>query len=135
MKKQIALFAIVSAALIAVPAIVRAEDKPAKPETSEAGAPKAKKNGAIPFHGKITAMDTTAMTVAIGSRTFNITSETKIMKEGKPATISDITIGENITGQYKKVEGDKLDAAVIHIGGKADAGDGKKKKAEKSDME
>ena len=130
MKKQIALFALVAAALIAAPAVVRAEDKPAKPETAESGTPKAKKHGALPFHGSVTAVDTTANTVTLASQTYNITSETKIMKEGKPATLADITVGEKITGQYKKDDAGKLDAKIIHIGGKGEKGAGKKKKAE-----
>ena len=61
MKKQIALFAIAAAALIAAPAVVRAQDAaPAKPDTT---APAAKKHSGTVFHGKVTAVDTTAMTL------------------------------------------------------------------------
>jgi hypothetical protein len=136
MKKQIALYAIIAAALIAAPATIRAEDKPANtPEAAEAGAPKkAKKNG-IPFHGKVSAVDATAMTLTLTSQTIHITSETKIVKQGQPATLADITVGENITGQYLKDDAGKLNAKVIHIGGKGDKGEGKKKKAEKAGQE
>lgn len=137
MKKQIALFAIVAAALVAAPAVVRAEDKPAKkPEAAESGAP-AKKKGVLPFHGKVSAVDTAAMTVTLTSQTFKISSETKILKQGKPATLADITVGEKITGQYKKDEAGTLNATVIHIGGKGDKGDkGEgKKKADKTEKE
>ena len=34
--------------------------------------------------------------------------------------IADITVGENITGQYKKDEAGKLNATVINIGGKSE---------------
>ena len=126
MKKQIALYAIVATALIAVPAAVRAQDNPAKPEATEPSAPPAKKHTAVPFHGKVSAVDTTAMTVTLSNQTLNVTSETKILKEGKPATLADITVGEKLTGQYKKDPAGKLDATVIHIGGKSE----KKKKAD-----
>lgn len=132
MKKQIALFALVAAALIAAPAVVSAQDaKPDKKhDAGEAGAaPKA--NRGLPLHGKVAAVDATAGTITIGQLTINVTSETKIVKQGKPATIADITVGENITGQYKKDEAGKLNATVIHIGGKADKSETKKKKAEK----
>ena len=128
MKKHIALYAILAAALIAAPALVRAEDSPAKkPAAAESGAP-AKKH-VVPFHGKVSAVDATAMTVAIAKRTFNVTSETKIMKEGKPAIFADIAVGEKITGQYKKDAAGKLDAVSIYIGGKAEKTGGKKKAA------
>ena len=114
MKKHIALYAIAAAALIAVPAL-RAQDA-ASTNAPAATTPAPKKHG-VPFHGKVTAVDTAAMTVTIGSKTYNLTSETKILKEGKPATISDITVGETLRGSYKKVA-DKLNVTVIHIGEK-----------------
>lgn len=128
MKKQIALFAIVAAALVAAPSVVRAEDKPAKSEAGTNAAPHAaKKHGGTPFHGKVASVDAAASTVTVGSLTVNITSETKITKDGKPATLSDITVGEKIAGSYKKDDAGKMDATIIHIGEK---GEGKKPKKE-----
>lgn len=117
MKKQIALFALVAAALIAAPSVVLAQGD--STNTPSATPPGAKKHGAVPFKGKVSAVDTAAMTVTLATQTLTITSDTKIMKDGKPATLADITVGEKITGQYKKGEAGKLDATVIHIGGKA----------------
>ncbi len=128
MKKHIALYAIVAAALLSAPTVIRAEDKPAaKSDSTEPAAP-GKKHGVLPFHGKVTAVDTTAMTVTIATQTFNITSDTKIAKAGKPATLSDITVGEAIRGAYKKDDAGKLNATTIHIGEKGEPK--KKKKAE-----
>ena len=128
MKKSIALYALAVAALVAAPALVRAEDSPAPKPAAESGAP-AKKHGGTPFHGKVSAVDATAMTVKLTSQTLNVTSETKILKAGKPATFADITAGEIIAGQYKKDSAGKLDATVIHIGDKAEKPDSKKKAA------
>jgi hypothetical protein len=127
MKKYIAVYAIVAAALVAAPAIVRAEDNPHKPSAAESH--KAAKKHGLPFHGKVTAVDATAMTVTVGKMTINVTSETKISKEGKPAAFSDITVGEKISGAYQKDDAGKMTASVIHIGG--GKAEGKKKKAEK----
>ncbi len=129
MKKQIVLFAIVAATLITVPATVRAEDKPATPGAAEAGTPKPKKN-VVPFKGNVSAVDATAKTVTLASQTLTVTSETKIMKGGQPATFADITVGEKVTGQYKKDDAGTLHATVIYIGGKPDTGADKKKKAD-----
>jgi hypothetical protein len=117
MKKQIALFSIALAALIAVPAISSAQDST---NAAAATAP-AKKKGALPFHGKISAVDTAAMTLTVGSLTINVTSTTKITKDGKPATLSDFAAGDSVAGSYKK-DGDKLNATMLH--------NAKKKKAE-----
>lgn len=129
MKKQITLFAIIAAALVAAPAVLRAEDKPAAPEASQSADHAAKKKGVVPFHGKVAAVDTTAATVTVGKTTVNITSETKITKDGKPATLTDITVGEKIGGAYKKDEAGKMNAVSIRIGEKP-AKEGKKAKKE-----
>ena len=130
MKKQItklALFSLIAAALVAVPAASRAEDKPAAtPATPAAPAAPAKKHGALPFHGKIAAVDATASTITVGSLTLNITSETKITKDGKPATLADFAVGDKVGGSYKK-DGDKLNATVLHPA-KGDKAESKKKK-------
>lgn len=121
MKKQIALFAIVAAALIALPAITRAEDASAP----AAAAPK--KHGSM-FHGKVSAVDATAMTVTVtgkaGDATYNVTADTKITKEGQPATLADVAAGQMVSGAFKKDAGGKMTATTLAIGG------GKKKKVE-----
>jgi hypothetical protein len=113
------LFALVTAALVAVPAISRAQDSTNMPaDNAPAAAPK--KHGTPPIHGKVAAVDTAAMTITIGESTINITSETKISKDGKPATLSDIVVGDAVSASYKKDEAGKLNATTIR--------DGKKKK-------
>jgi len=122
MKKQIALFSLVTAALLAVPATNFAQDATTPPAAS------AKKHAGQTFAGKITAVDTTANTVTVaaadGSLTLNVTSTTKITKDKNSATLADFAVGDQVAGAYKK-DGDKLNATVLH-NGKA----GKKKKAE-----
>jgi hypothetical protein len=119
MKKNIALYAIAAAALLAAPAAVRAQDTTTPPAEN---AP-AKKHHALMFHGSVSAVDTTAMTLTVGTNTVNVTSKTKIMKDGKPAALTDITVGDMVHGAYKKADG-KMEATVIHVG------EMKKKKAE-----
>lgn len=132
MKKQIALFALVASALLAAPAPLRAEDKPVKKtEAAETAAPKSK-NARLPFTGKITAVDTAASTVTVGERVFNISSETKILKDAKPATLAELTVGEPVRGSYKKDEAGKLNAALVNAGAKPENVP-KKKKAEKTE--
>ena len=119
MKKNIALFALAAAALMAAPAITCAQE--AAGTNAPAAAAPTHKHG-LPFKGKITAVDATAMTITIGEHTYNITSKTKISKDGNPATLADFAVGDSVAGAYKK-NGDKLDALSLHSGAK-------KKKAE-----
>jgi len=116
MNKYIA--SMVVAALMAVPTFSRAEDKPAA-ALPEQTAPAAKKH--IPFHGKVAAVDVAAATVTVGKLVLHVTSETKILKDDKPATMADITVGEKIAGNYKKI-GDKLEAGLVRIGEKVPKG-------------
>lgn len=123
MKKQIALFSIVAAALIALPAITRAQDASAPAATT----PAPKKHGPM-FHGKVSAVDATAKTVTVagkaGDATYAVTADTKITKEGQPATLADVAVGQMVMGAFKKDDAGKMTATTLTIGG------GKKKKAE-----
>ena len=113
------LFSLVTSALVAVPTISRAEDKPKTDVPASAAAPAlaAKKNRA-PFHGKVSAVDTAAMTLTVGAQTINVTSESKITKDNKPGTLSDIAVGDLVGGAYKKDESGKLNATTIRVGEK-----------------
>ena len=53
-----------------------------------------KKKTAHPFHGNLAAVDKTAKTIKVGESIYQITSETKIIKDGKPATLDDGVVGE-----------------------------------------
>ena len=124
MKKQIAkmsLLTLCAAAILAVPALSRAQDTTnSTPAASgQTMQPKLKKLNVLPFRGKLTAVDTNAMTLAVGDRTFQITSDTKITKDGQPAVLEDGVVGEPVTGSYKKAEDGKLDAATVHFVAKA----------------
>jgi hypothetical protein len=121
MKKQIVklTLSLFATAIIAAPVLARAQDKgtnaPAAPSQTEPAKPK--KHESAPFHGTVSAVDTKAMTLTVGKHTFNVTSDTKITKEGKPAILSDIAVGDKVGVAYKKT-GDKLAAITINVGKK-----------------
>ena len=131
MKKQItkiALFALVAAALVAAPATLRAADNGTNKAAATAPA---KKHGTPPLHGKVAAVDAAAMTVTVGQSTVTVTSETKITKDGKPATLADITVGTTVVITSKKDDTGKLTATAIRAGEKAaPKGENKKQKSE-----
>jgi hypothetical protein len=77
-----------------------------------------KKPVAGPFHGKLAAVDQTAKTISVGKRTFQITSETKIKKDGKPATLQDGMVGEEVSGYIKPNDAGKLVATTVNFGPK-----------------
>ena len=86
-----------------------------------------KKEGRGPFHGKLGAVDKGAKTITVGERTFQITSDSKLSKGGKPATLDDAVVGEEVSGNYQKSDDGKLNARTVRFGPKP--GDEEKKPA------
>ena len=82
-------------ALMAAPATVSAQTTKGNPAKSaaEKKATSDKKPSAGPFHAKLAAVDKSGKTITVGKRTFQITSETKLNKAGKPATLDDESCG------------------------------------------
>ncbi len=97
--------------------------------------PKAdKKAKRIPFRGRISAVDPAAKTFTLEgkekARTFLITTETKLKKDGQEALFDDLKVGELVGGQYCAAASGSLEAVLVNIGLKP----GKEKPLEKSDM-
>ena len=96
---------------------VCAAEKAAPPAKAE------KKKGVkvVPFQGKISALDKIAMTITLEgkekNRTISVTSKTKIMKAGKPATFDDARVGDEVAGQLRDTDG-KLEASSLQLGPK-----------------
>lgn len=127
MKKLLSICLIAVVTALAVPA-VNAADKPTPAEKGEKKAPRA-----LPFRGKIGAVDATAKVITVGERKFHVTATTKFMKAGKPATFADVTVGEEVGGSYRE-EGGKLELASLRIGPKpAETPKVKKEKKEKTE--
>jgi hypothetical protein len=98
-----------------------AEEKPARP---------------IAYRGKIASVDATAKTFTVGSRTIKVTDETKIMKQGATATMTDIVADEEVRGSYWKKEDGSLEAKSVKLGAMTEEEKAKrssrKKKSEES---
>jgi Domain of unknown function (DUF5666) len=116
-----AILTLLASAIIAAPTVSRAQDTTNAPATLDqsTNAPvKPKKHSGLVFRGTASAVDTNAMTLTVETRTFVITSETKITKNGEPAVLSDIVVGDKVAGAYKKSDDGKLNATTIHDGKK-----------------
>jgi hypothetical protein len=113
---RIAAFGLLAAAMAAAPTQALAQEKKDMPAAEKKSAPPSDKG--IPFHGKVAAMDKAAKTVTVGERVFRVTSDTKIKKLGKPATLADGAVGEEIGGTYTKSPDGKLTAKTLRFGPK-----------------
>ena len=118
---KIAVLSLFAAALVAMPALLRAEGTSTNaPASSDQTPAKPKKHGNLPFHGNLSAVDTKAMTFTVGTLTLQVTSETQITRDGKSATLADGVVGELVSGAYKKTNDGKLNATSVHFGAKAE---------------
>jgi hypothetical protein len=124
MKIKLPVLTLCVAVILAMPALSRAQDNSTTPSTNApAATAPAKKHAGLPFHGNLVSVDTNAMSFVVGTHTITVTSDTKITKDGKPATLSDGVVGQPVSGYYKKGDDGALKATTVHFGVKG----GKKK--------
>jgi len=81
-----------------------------------------------PYHGKLKDVNKAARTFQVGNTVYHLLPESRISKAGKPATLADAAIGEQVSGLAQKGEGDKRIALSLTIGPKPDTGSATKKK-------
>lgn len=99
-----------------------------KPATEKKSAVKTK--AAHPFRGKLAAIDKTAKTIKVGESIYQITSETKITKAGKPATLEDGVVDEPVSGYAKPAADGKMIASSVRFGLKLEEKSAQKKKSQ-----
>jgi hypothetical protein len=110
-----------------------ADKQSASKSADTAKTDKAAKGG--PFHGNLLAVDKVAKTISVGKRTFQVTSETRIKKAGKPATLDDGAVGETVSGYVKPASDGKLVATTINFGPKSQAENSEKQKTSTPEKE
>jgi hypothetical protein len=91
-----------------------------------------------PFNGKLEAVDKVNKTITIKGkekdRTFQITSNTRLTKDGQPAVLDAAVVGEEVAGTWRESADGKLEAMSIRFGAKA-PGQAKPKKEKKEKEE
>jgi hypothetical protein len=106
MKRMVSLLTLATVVAFSTLAVSAADETKARP---------------IPFRGKIATVDKQAKTVKVGERTFHITSDSKLTKAGKPATLDDAAVGEEVGGAYKEGTDKKMEIVSLRIGPRPDA--------------
>lgn len=127
---KIGTLSLLAVSILALPVITSAQDTNA-PAAEKKSKKKSTPTG-HPFHGNLAAVDKTEKTVTVGKSVYQVTSETKISKAGKPATLEDGVIGEECGGYAKTNSVGKVVATTLRFGPKTDA-EKKSGKSEKSD--
>lgn len=113
------------ATLTVTPPAARAQQAAATPKPTAATAPRNKgqaTSSRYPFRGKIAAVDARAGTFTLEGKTAQrviaVTSETKIMKNGALAKLSDAAVGEDSGGMVQRGADGKLTALSVRFGAK-----------------
>jgi len=129
---RIGVLGLLAAAIAGTPAqlLAQSTNNPTAAKKTSAAKKEAatKTKAAHPFRGKLAAVDKIAKTIKVGESVYQITSETKISKDGKPATLEDGVVGEPVTGYVKPAEGGKMAATTVRFGAKVDDKGRSKKK-------
>jgi len=112
MKKLIVAVIVAALAAVSTVSLNAADGKPAEKKDAPARA--------IPFRGKIAAVDKQAKTVKVGERTFQITADSKIARAGKPSSLDEATVGEDVGGSYREGADKKLNVVSLRIGPRPD---------------
>jgi len=116
---KLTLATILAAVVVGVPFGVSAQT------ASTNTPPPPMKHHASNYRGTLSAVDKAAKTITVETKstkhTLQVTSETKIMKSGKPATLDDGVVGDPVSGSYTKDADGKLTAKSIYFGGKSAA--------------
>lgn len=108
-----------TALALAANSLTAAEPPDKKPE-AKAPVSKAERTGvAVPFHGPLKSKTDASFTIEYRTKdlTIEVTSETKITKDGKPATLAETVVGDEVSGQYRILE-DKKVARFLRLGAK-----------------
>ena len=116
---KITVLSLFAAALVAMPMVSRAEGTNAPAATNQTTQPKPKKHESLVFSGIVSAVNTNAMTLTVSKHIFDITSATKITKNGQPATLSGVAVGDKVGIAYKKTADGKLTATTVNDGKKS----------------
>jgi len=125
--------AVLTASIACIPASLRAAEA-SKDKAAEAPKPENKPKQ-MPFRGKVSAVDKSTKTITLEGkekgRTFHITSESKITKEGKPSVLDEVTVGESVGGMAKESAAGKWEVVTLNVGPKAGKPKQDEKKGEK----
>jgi hypothetical protein len=78
-----------------------------------------RRTGVTPFRGTVSAVDKVAGTISIKNaemiRVFHVVTDTKITKDGNPASVEDAAVGDYATGAYLTKVG-KIELRSLKLG-------------------
>ncbi len=117
---KLSVLTLCAAAMLVMPMLSRAQSTTNAPAASNPAQPK-HHGKVMPFRGNLVSTDTNAMSFVVGTLNFQVTSDTIIKKDGKPATLADAVVGQPARGAYTKQSDGTLDVVSVNFGQKKKA--------------
>ncbi len=71
--------------------------------------------GVFSFHGLVSAVNEPRKSLTVGSQIFHVTTNTKILRNGRSATLHAAVGGDEINGQYRIASGGQLEAITVSL--------------------
>jgi hypothetical protein len=105
---KISLLTLLTAAVVAIAPSSRADD------TNAAAASAPSMKGKI--SGTVSAVDTNAMTFVVEDQTYSVSDDSQITRNGKPATLADVVVGDPVKGSYMKGDDGKMTVTKVKFG-------------------
>lgn len=123
------LLAVSCCCVVSSTATAAEKDKQAETGSSQ----KAARQARAPFHGKLAGVDKKQMTLTLEGkerqRIIRVTADTRIMKAGKPGTLDDAIVGEEVAGQLTRNAAGEEEAVSLRFGPKPEEAEPKRKSA------
>lgn len=94
------------AGLLSVGMAIFCSDSKAQQERSAEGAS---------FNGKVSSVDKSAQTVVVDGQTYQLLGTSRVTKDKQPASINDLAAGDQVAGQYKRSDANKMEVLVMDI--------------------
>ena len=111
----------IAALILGVLSGAPAKEKKTETANPQASASPGAKAKLLPYRGKVALVDASARTFTVGERTIKVTDQTKITKQGAAATMTEISVGEKVSGSYLKKDDGSLEAKNVKVGAKTEA--------------
>jgi hypothetical protein len=123
--KQLIIPIVLAALAASFPIQTRAQSQSQEKKPSLPVPEKETRRTQFPFRGKIGAVDASAMTITLEGkerkRKIQVTSQTRILKDGKVAKITDAMVGEEVGGVLTRTADGKEEAVSLRLGPKPES--------------
>ena len=118
---KVCLAVVTALTLAAYTAHAQADSTPISTTSTNKPVSAKPKSRGKPYSGTIDSVDNDGKTITVlstsgTSKTYKVTSKTRIKKDGEPATLADLSKGEKVRGVSHETDSGDLVASTVNVG-------------------